>query len=307
MLQDLTFIGHIAVKSSMGVLLAALGELVAERAGVLNLGVEGMMLVGALTGAAVGLACGDPWLAAGTALLAGGLFSLIHAFFAVTLCVNQTLSGLALTILGMGLCNFLGRPFIGEVGVRFKTMVVPWLGDIPVLGHILFRHTPLVYLSCLLVPLVTLVLFHTRLGLKLRAVGEDAEAAHAAGVNVTLLRYGATAFGGMLAGLGGAYLSLAYTPGWKEDMTMGQGWIAIAMVIFATWHPVRAFAGALLFGGLTALQFLFQATGVEFIPIWVLKALPYLLTIAVLVITLRLSSGRGAGPAGLGRAFRREG
>ena len=306
MLQDLTFIGQIAIKSSMGVLLAALGEIVAERAGVLNLGVEGMMLVGALTGAAVGLATGDPWLSAGAAMLAGGLFSMIHAFFAVTLGVNQTLSGLALTILGTGLCNFLGRPIIGDIGVRFKVVAIPWLSKLPVLGQIFFRHTPLVYLAFILVPLVSIWIFHTRQGLRLRAVGEDAAAADAAGINVTMLRYGATAFGGMLAGLGGAYLSLAYTPGWKEGMTMGQGWIAIAMVIFATWSPYRAFAGAMLFGGLTALQFLFQATGVEIIPVWVLKTLPYLLTIGVLIVTLRLSPNRAAGPACLGTGFRRE-
>jgi len=306
MLADVIFIGLIAIKSSVGVLLAALGEIVAERAGVLNLGVEGMMLVGALAAAAAGLHTGDPWLAASAGMLAAGLFSMIHAVLAITLGANQTLSGLALTILGMGLCNFLGRPIIGKIGVRMKVWAVPWLSDLPVVGQIFFRHTPLVYVGYLFVILIAWSLFRTGLGLRLRAVGEDAAAADAAGVRVFPIRYGAVLFGGLLAGLGGAYLSLAYTPGWKEGMTAGQGWIAIAMVIFATWNPYRAFLGALLFGGLTALQFQFQASGVEVFPVWALRALPYLLTILVLVVTLRLSPRRAAGPAALGTAFRRE-
>ncbi len=309
MLDDIVFIAKIATKSSMAVLFAAIGEICAERSGVLNLGVEGMMLVGALAGVAVGIHTHNPVLATMGGMAVGGLLALLHAVFAITLRVNQTLSGLALTILGGGLSSFLGRAYIGKPALRMKVYTVPYLSDIPVVGDIFFRQTPLVYVAYILVPLVAWVLFRTRLGLRIRAVGEDAASADAAGVPVTAIRYGCTVFGGCMAGLGGAYLSLAYTPGWKENMTMGQGWIAIAMVIFATWYPFRAFAGALLFGALAALQFYFQATGVEIIPVNVLRMIPYLATILVLIVVMRLdrAQGRGAAPAALGVPFSREG
>lgn len=309
MLEDFTFISKIAMKSSVAVLFAALGEIYAERSGVLNLGVEGMMLVGALAGVVAGTATQDPVLATLGGMAAGGMLALLHAFFSITLRVNQTLSGLALTILGGGLSSFLGRAYIGKPALRMKVVMVPYLSDIPVLGDIFFKQTALVYLAYILVPLGAWILFHSRLGLKIRAVGEDAASADAVGVRVGAIRYACTLFGGCMAGLGGAYLSLAYTPGWKENMTMGQGWIAIAMVIFATWSPYRAFAGALLFGGLTALQFFFQATGVELIPVNVLRMFPYLVTILVLIVVMRLdrTQGRGAAPAALGVPFSREG
>lgn len=309
MLTDIIFIAKIAVKSSVAVCFAALGEIYAERSGVLNLGVEGMMLVGALAGVVAGTVTHNPVLATLGGMAAGGLLALLHAFFAITLRVNQTLSGLALTILGSGLSSFLGRAYIGKPALRMKVYAVPGLKDIPVIGDIFFRQTPLVYLAYLLVPLGAWLLFRTRAGLKIRAVGEDAASADAVGVNVAGIRYGCTVFGGCMAGLGGAYLSLAYTPGWKENMTMGQGWIAIAMVIFATWYPMRAMAGALLFGALTALQFFFQATGVEYIPVNVLRMTPYLATILVLVVVMRLdrTQGRGAAPGALGIPFSREG
>lgn len=304
-MQDLIFLSAIAIKSSIAVMIAAIGEIITERSGVLNLGVEGMMLVGALAGFAIGFATKNPWLAVCGAMLAGGLLSLIHAFFAITLRANQTLSGLALAILGTGLANFLGRPLIGKRGIRFGMELIPGLSDIPVIGPIFFRQSALVYAAYILVPLAMYLLFRTRAGLTIRAVGEDAVSADAAGVNVTLVRYACTFLGGLLAGLGGCYLSLAYTPGWKENMTGGQGWIAIAIVIFAAWRPSRALVGSLLFGGLTALQFLFQATGIEVIPVYVLKMLPYLLTIAVLVFVTRPEKSRGA-PASLGIPFSRE-
>ncbi len=306
MLNDLAFLGQIAVKSSAGVLFAALGEIVAERSGVLNLGVEGMMLMGALAGAATGMATGSLALAVLAGMAAGLLLSAVHAAFAVSLGANQTLSGLALAILGTGLASFLGRPILGEVGVRFKPWALPLLSDIPWLGQVLFRQTAPVYLGYLLVPLLGWLLFRSRLGLMVRAAGEDAVSADAMGVHVARIRWTCTLFGGAMAGLGGAYLSLAYTPGWKENMTGGQGWIAIAMVIFATWRPWRAAAGALLFGLLTALQFFFQATGVQVVPVVVLRMLPYILTIAVLCAVMRLGKGQGGAPAGLGLPFRRE-
>ena len=306
-MDDVVFIGQIAIKSSVAVLLATIGGIITERGGVLNLGVEGMMLVGALAGFAAGFVTGNPYLAAVAGAMAGGALSLIHAFFTIKLRSNQVLCGLALTILGVGLANFLGRPLIGEAGVRIRAYAVPYLSEIPYLGEIFFHQSPYAYGAYILGPLAWYVIFRTRAGLALRAVGEDAAAADAAGVNVAATRTMAIWVGGLCAGLAGSYLSLSYTPGWKETMTGGQGWIAIAMVIFCTWNPLRAFWGALLFGGLTALQFFFQATSMDIIPAYVLKMLPYLLTIGVLVLVS--SSGtrrRSASPADLGVPFSRE-
>ncbi len=305
-MHDISFIATIAIKSSIAVLFAAVGEIFTERSGVLNLGVEGMMLFGAMTGAAAGIVWGNLWLAVCCAMCAGGLLALVHAYFSVTLRVDQTLAGLALMVLGSGLAGYLGRPLIGVRGVRFAAHKLPLLSDIPFIGKILFQHSDLVYLAYLLVPLAGWILFHTRLGLRIRAAGEDAAAADAMGVNVARIRYGCTLVGGMLAGLGGASLSLAYTPGWKEGMTMGQGWIAIAMVLFSSWRPGRAALGALLFGALAALQFFFQATGHYVVPAWILKILPYVLTLAVLVLVSCFGkTGRGNAPASLGVPFER--
>ena len=308
MIEEFTFIGQIAVKSSMAVLLATLGEIIAERSGILNLGVEGMMLAGALCAAAAGMATGNPLVAVVAGALAGGLLALVHGFFAVTLRVNQVLSGLALTLLGMGLTSFLGRPLIGAApGVRLRALPVPGLSDIPVLGEIFFHQSILAYLAYILVPLCWYLLFRTGVGLKVRAAGEDAAAVDAAGIDVYRIRYLCTFAGGIGAGLAGAYLSLSYTPGWKESMTGGQGWVAIAMVIFATWNPLRAVLGAFLFGGLTALQFYFQAVGMELIPTYILKMLPYVLTIVVMILVNLGPGRRFGGPAALGVPFSREG
>lgn len=306
---DLAPVAQIAVKASIAVLLAALGEIVAERSGVLNLGLEGMMLLGALAGFAAGSATGDPWLAVAAAGAAGTLAALVHAAFAVGLCADQVLSGLALSLLGSGLTGFLGRPFLGRPGPVLPETALPGLSTLPGIGPVFFHQPPLAYLAYVLVPLVWWVLARTRLGLVIRACGEDAAAAHASGAPVRAVRVGCTAFGGLLAGLAGAFLSLSYTPGWKEGMTQGQGWIAIAMVVFAGWRPLRAPLGAFLFGGLGALQFWFLAGGPVPVPAWVLKALPYLLTLAVLALAhcsarLRLLAGA---PGDLGRPFRREG
>ena len=305
----LTFLLTITIQSSLAVLLATLGEIFAERSGVLNLGVEGMMLMGALSGFAAASAWHSLALGLLAAMAAGALLALIHAFFSVTLRANQVVCGLALAIFGTGLSSFLGRPLIGRVGMRFLAWPIPLLKDIPLLGPVLFNQVPLVYLAYLLVPAAWFFLFHTRPGLNLRAVGENPMAADAAGISVARLRYLWTAFGGMMAGLGGAYLSLAYTPGWKEDMSAGQGWIAIAMVIFALWNPWRAVLGALLFGGVNALQFTFEAEQITLIPTYILRMSPYLLTIATLVIVTRSQETRkrAGAPAALGLPFEREG
>ena len=307
MIDDLTFIAQISIKSSVAVLFATIGEIITERGGVLNLGVEGMMLVGALSGFSAGYLSQNPYLGVAAGMIAGGLLSLVHAFFTVKLRSNQVLCGLALTILGTGLANFLGRPLIGAAGIRIRPVAVPYLSDIPILGDIFFNQSPFAYGAYILVPLCWYCLFKTRAGLIVRAVGENGASADAAGVNVGLTRTLCIFIGGLFAGLAGTYLSLSYTPGWKETMTGGQGWIAIAMVIFCTWNPLRAFFGALLFGGLTALQFFFQAASIDIIPTYILKMMPYLLTIGVLVVVTTSSKHhKSAAPADLGIPFNRE-
>ncbi len=306
--DNLIFILSIAIQSSVAVLFATLGEVFTERSGILNLGVEGMMLMGALSGFAATFYSHSLLLGILTALVVGGLLAMIHGFFTITLRANQVVCGLALAILGIGLSSFLGRPIIGRVAERFVPIPIPVLKEFPILGPVLFNQSALVYVGYILVPLSWFFLYHTRPGLNLRAVGENPAAADTAGIRVIPLRYLWTIFGGMLAGLGGAYLSLCYTPGWKENMTSGQGWIAIAMVIFALWNPFRAVLGALLFGGVNALQFYFEARQIDLIPSYILRMLPYLFTIVILVIITRRKTVRkrvGA-PASLGLPFQRE-
>jgi simple sugar transport system permease protein len=307
-LQTLAFILSVSIQSSAAVLYAAIGEVFAERCGVLNLGIEGIMLMGALSGFATAYVTQSLVLGLVMAMAVGGLLSLIHGVFAITLRANQVVCGLALAIFGIGLSGFLGRPLIGRVGVRSVAWPIPILGDLPFFGAVFFHQGPLIYLGYVFVPAAWFLLFHTRPGLNLRAVGENPAAADTAGIPVVRTRYLWTIFGGMTAGLGGAYLSLAYTPGWKENMSSGQGWIAIAMVIFGLWNPWRAALGALLFGGVNALQFTLEARQITVIPSYLLRMLPYLFTIAVLVLitsSKRIRKRSGA-PASLGVSFERE-
>ncbi|MBW2058017.1 MAG: ABC transporter permease [Deltaproteobacteria bacterium] len=302
------FIAKVTITSSMAVLYATLGEIFTERSGILNLGVEGMMLMGALTAVATTQSLHSLWAGVVAAMLVGGVFALIHGFFSITLRVNQVVSGLALTLFGIGLSSFLGRPLIGKVSLKFDAWALFPLDRIPIVGEILFNHPALVYPAYLLVPGAYLFLYKTRYGLELRAVGENPSAADTVGINASGLRYLYTSLGGSLAGFGGAYLSLAYTPGWKEQMTGGQGWIAIALVIFAMWDPLKAVAGALLFGFINAFQFYCQAAGLTLVPSYALRMLPYLFTIGVLVLITRWEAARkrvGA-PAALGVPFERE-
>ena len=301
-------IAKIAIASSMAVLYATIGEIFSERSGVLNLGVEGMMLIGALTAFAATQSLQSLWLGTLIAMLAGGVFAMIHGLFTVTLRVNQVVSGLALTLFGIGLTNFLGRPFIGKLSLKFEPFDLFPLNKIPILGEIFFTQSALVYPAYLLVPVAYIFLFKTRYGLKLRAVGENPAAADTVGISVFATRYLYIFVGGALAGLGGAYLSLAYTPGWKEQMTGGQGWIAIALVIFAMWDPLKAAGGALLFGFINAFQFYCQAAGITLIPSYILRMLPYLFTIGVLALITQWKSAKmkvGA-PDALGLPFERE-
>jgi ABC-type uncharacterized transport system permease subunit len=296
-----------AIPAGTAILYACLGELLCERAGVLNLGVEGMMLMGALGGAAGTIWSGNVWLGVVAALIVGGIMATIHAILAITLQANQVVSGLALTLFGTGLSSYLGRDLVGDpLPDDFRRIAIPLLSEIPRIGTILFNQNALVYCSYLLVPVLWFYVFRTRQGLNLRAIGERPEAVDAMGVNVGLLRYGYVIAGGALAGVGGAAISLGTNPGWSDNMTSGRGWIAVALVIFAGWNPLRAAAGAYLFGGVEAGQFRLQGAGVGISP-FILAMLPYLFTIMVLVLATGERARRSiGGPAALGRPYVRE-
>jgi len=286
---------------------AALGELVTEKAGVLNLGVEGMMLVGAVVAFIVAANSKSPWLGMGAGMCAGAALSLIFARVTLTLQANQAASGLALSLFGVGLSAFIGLEYVSVVIEPIHPLAVPGLSDLPVIGKILFGHNPLVYLSIVLFAAIQWFLFKTRAGLILRAVGESPQSAHAIGYPVIRIRYLAVLFGGACAGLGGAYLSIAYNPSWTENMSAGRGWIALALVVFATWMPWRVLAGAYLFGGVTLAQFQAQALGIE-IPSQYLSMLPYVATIVVLAIISRDAAViRLNAPASLGKPFHPDG
>jgi simple sugar transport system permease protein len=304
----------IAIVAGTSLVYATIGEIFTERSGVLNLGVEGMMIMGAVTAFAAAYHTDNAWAGVVTAAIVGGAMALIHAFLTISLRAEQVVSGLALTLLGTGLASFLGEklgpgggPLVGLVGPRFQDIAIPVLSSIPIIGPALFDQDILVYLMYVLVIVSSLYLYRTRSGLYLRAVGESPQTADAMGVNVFELRYLYTIVGGMLVGIGGAHLSLAYTPGWTENLTGGRGWIVIALVIFATWDPMRAVLGALLFGGINAIQFRLQASGTT-IPANLLNMLPYILTVVVLVLVTMTESFRkrvGA-PAALGLPYNRE-
>ncbi len=289
--------------ASTPLLLAATGELVVERSGVLNLGVEGMMIIGAVTGFSVAQVTGNPYLGALAAVAAGAFFSLLFAFLTLTLVANQVATGLALTILGLGLSGMIGEGFVGQPGIKMQALEIPLLSDIPVFGKLLFGQDLIFYLSIALVFGVSWFLFRTRAGLMLRSVGDSHTSAHALGINVIRIRYLAVLFGGACSGLAGAYLSLVYVPQWVEGMTAGRGWIALALVVFASWRPARLLVGAYLFGAVTIAQFHAQATGIA-IPAQFLTSLPYIATIVVLVLIARNRRATIINtPASLGKPF----
>jgi ABC-type uncharacterized transport system permease subunit len=286
---------------------ASLGELVTERAGVLNLGVEGMMLVGAVAGFAVGLSSGSLLLGYAAAALAGVLMAALFGFLTITMQTNQVATGLALTLFGVGLSAFAGRPFVGQPIAGAAPLQIPLLSDIPVLGPLLFHYNLPVYGSIALYFGVQWFLARTHAGLKLRAAGEAPQVSHALGHPVMRMRYAATLFGGACSGIAGAYLSTALTPMWVEGMSAGRGWIALALVVFATWKPLRVMLGAYLFGGVTVMQLYAQGFGLH-IPSEFLSMLPYAATVIVLVIicrdpkTILLNQ-----PAALGKSFHPDG
>ena len=288
-------------------LYAAMGELVTEKSGVLNLGVEGMMLLGAVGSFAYAIGGGNLGVAVLAGALCGMLGALIFAVLTLNLLANQVATGLAVSIFGAGISGFLGQRFSSLPLDGFKPLRIAGLSDIPLLGPILFSYDALVYLSWLLPVAVAWLLYRSRYGLVLRAVGESPSSATAIGYPVIAIRYAATLFGGALAGVGGAYMSLAYTPMWIDNMTAGRGWIALALVVFATWRPARVVVGAYLFGGVTVLQLQAQAVGAH-VPAELLNSLPYLATIIVLVLISRDPKlVRLNAPVSLGQAFRAEG
>lgn len=287
-----------AVQSGTPILYATLGEIFTEKSGVLNLGVEGAMILGALAGFLVSKFTGSPVLGFLAAGVVGSLATSIHGVVCLWFQGNQVVSGLALTILGAGLANYLGTPYVGLSAPGFSPYAIPLLSEIPVLGKIFFNHDPLVYLSYFIPPLMWLFFTRTRLGLGLRAVGEYPSAATAAGLNVIRYRWLGILAGGFFMGLGGAYLSLAYTHLWTTNLTGGRGWIAVALVIFAFWRPGRAVFGAYLFGGVMALQLRLQASGTQ-LPSSLLLMLPYALTVFVLVLS-SWKKGSSEEPGALG-------
>ncbi len=309
-MNDTTFVLTLAasVAAAVPIALAALGELLSERSGVLNLGVEGMMLIGAVTAFQAGDASGNLWVALAVGAAAGAVFSLIHAFLCVTLRANQIVSGLALVIFGTGVSTFIGKSIEGE---PLDTDFVPtrWgaLADLPLVGPVLFDQDPMMYITIVLAAVIAFYLNRTRAGLALRAVGESPATADSVGVAVALQRYVHVMIGGLLAGAGGAYLVLGQVPAWSQDgTTAGVGWIALALVVFASWKPMRVLLGAFLFGFARRANFWLQGEGVD-IPAEFLSMLPYLLTIIVLVVWGSRDLQRRVGaPAALGIPYIRD-
>ena len=291
------------VIAAMPLLFAALGELVTERSGVLNLGVEGMMAVGAVVGFIAGYATGMPVIGLIAAILAGMAMSCLFALLTLVFVANQVASGLALTLFGLGLSALIGDRYVSVPGLGLPRVHIPFLSDIPVIGPVIFGEDPLIYVAAALTIAVGWFLFRTRAGLIVRATGDNHTSAHALGYSVVRTRFLAVLFGGACAGLAGGYLSIVYTPQWVPNMTAGRGWIALALVVFGTWLPTRVAIGALLFGAISILQLSAQAHGIS-IPSQFLAALPYLTTVVVLVVISRNRMlMRVNTPASLGQSF----
>ncbi|MEM9845572.1 MAG: ABC transporter permease [Pseudomonadota bacterium] len=287
------------VVASTPILLAAIGELVVERAGVLNLGVEGMMITGAICGFAIAVNTGSPAIGFVAAALGGAVMAALFGLLTQLALANQVASGLALTLFGLGLSALAGHEYVGLKPPPTEPLDFGVLSELPFVGRVIFSHDLMVYLSLGLVAAVWATLRYSRAGLILRAVGENHDAAHALGYKVVRVRFLAILFGGACAGLGGAYLSLVRVPQWTEGMTAGAGWIALALVVFASWKAGRVLLGAWLFGGISVLQLNLQAAGVP-IPVEYLSMSPYLVTILVLVL---ISADKSRAPGSLGRAF----
>jgi len=278
----ITNILYATIRTGTPLILVALGEMVCEKSGVLNLGQEGMMLMGAVVGFAAAVATGNLYFAVLISMVAGVAMSVLFGFLSISLVSNQVATGLALTIFGGGLSAFIGSSYVGMAIDGIEPLAIPLLSDIPVIGKVLFQQDPLVYLSFVIFALVFWIFRGTRIGLNIRAVGENPEAANAMGINVHAVRYMCVMVGGAMAGLAGGYLSLAYTPLWSEGMTAGKGWIALALVVFASWKAERILLGAYLFGAASIMHLILQGTQFEVAPN-LLAMLPYVATILVLI------------------------
>ncbi|MEZ5412090.1 MAG: ABC transporter permease [Acidimicrobiales bacterium] len=289
-----------AVRGGTSILYPTLGEVISERAGVVNLGTEGCMLAGALTAYAVGIESGSVWLGVVAGMAAGAVLGLLHAFMVITRRANPIATGLVVTFLALGLTALFGQDYVGQGVNAMRPVAVPGLSDLPFLGPILFDHDPLTYLSFAAAPAIWWVLFRTRAGLNIRAAGERPEVLEAFGTSPARVRYAAVVIGGALAGLGGAQLSTAFTLNWSERMTVGRGFVAVALVIFAAWDPLKAVGGAYLFSGAISLQLQLQARGWE-LSRYLLEAVPYLTVIIVLVALSHRR--RHAAPESLGRVL----
>ncbi len=299
-----------AIVAGTPLLFATLGELMTEKAGNLNLGVEGLMMMGAIIGFIVGSRTQNPYLAILGAMAAGSLGSALYAFLTVSLRTNQVVCGLTLTIFGEGFASFLGQSVMGSVippSIKsfFAVKPIPGLSNIPFIGPIFFKQDIFVYLGYLMVILATIYLFKTKKGLNLRAVGENAAAADASGINVSLYKYVHIILGGALCALGGAYMSLVTVPVWQENVVAGRGWIAVALVIFASWNPVKALVGAFLFGGLNILGFRLQSMGIH-VSQYLIDMLPYAATILIVIISTRKNKKEDMPPADLSNSYFRE-
>lgn len=299
-----------AITAGMPLLFATIGEIYTERSGNLNLGVEGMMIMGAVVGFSTGYSTGNAFLALLGAILAGGFGASIFALLTITLRANQVVTGLALTIFGTGFASFVGKSYVGKAAPEtiknfFAVVDIPLLSDIPFVGEILFKHDVFVYFGYAITIWTLIYFYKTRWGLNLRSVGESAASADASGINVDVYKYVHTIIGGALAGLGGAYLSLVTIPVWQEGVTGGRGWIAVALVIFASWKPVKAMLGAVLFGGLDIIGFRLQGMGIH-VSQYIIDMLPYLTTIIVLIISTRKNRPEDMPPADLSIPYFRE-
>lgn len=284
-------------------LLGTIGEVLCERSGILNLGVEGVMSIGAVTAFIVTFVTLNPWLGLLAGICAGMLISIIHAFASITLQSNQVVSGLALTMLGLGISGLMGKPYIGRpLIVKMDPLAIPFLSDIPYLGRIFFMHSPFFYMAIILAFVTWFILEHTSIGIKIRSTGENPRATETQGVNVSRIKYYCVIIGGGFSGMAGADLSISYSKSWIEGMTGGRGWIVVALTIFALWNPTRAILGAFLFGGIFVLQYLLQPLGIS--PN-LLALLPYLTTLIVLLVIGLGNSEKLVAPAWLGEPYKR--
>ena len=298
------------VVAGVPLLFATVGELITQKAGNTNLGVEGMMLMGAVMAYVASVGTMNPYLTVLSAALAGAAGALIYGVLTISLRANQIVTGLTLTIFGTGFAKFVGQPYLGkavpaEVTQFFVKRPLPLLSEIPFVGPIFFRQDIFVYLSYILCILAAIYMYKTRIGVNLKAVGENTAAADASGINVTLYKYVHVLLGGAFSGLGGAYLSIVRIPLWQEDVVNGRGWIAVALVIFVAWNPIKAFFGAILFGGLSIMGMRLQVMGVG-ISQYLFDMIPYLATIIIIVFSTHKKRKESQPPADLSNNYFRE-